>query len=73
MVEQTRALRKVGVKAAILSSAAGKVDRTLAGKRGRYVFMQIVVLCTRGYFVQYMEGDHAEQKCSRESCCSCNR
>ena len=29
MVEQTRALRKVGVKAAILSSAAGKVDRTL--------------------------------------------
>lgn len=29
MVEQTRALRKVGVKAAILSSAASKVDRTL--------------------------------------------
>ena len=29
MVEQTRALRDVGVKAAILSSAAGKVDPTL--------------------------------------------
>lgn len=29
MVEQTRALRKVGVKAAILSTAAGKVDKTL--------------------------------------------
>ena len=29
MVEQTRALRKVGVNSAILSTAAGKVDKTL--------------------------------------------
>ena len=29
MVEQTRAQRREGVKAAILSSAAGKVDRIL--------------------------------------------
>lgn len=29
MVEQTRALRKAGVSSAILSTAAGKVDKTL--------------------------------------------
>ena len=73
MVEQTRALRKVGVKAAILSTAAGKVDKTPSySNRGRPGYIQIAVLCTRSCIVQYMERHSAEQGFGRESCCSGN-